>query len=86
MARYGRGRVRLIRKHPETFSPGGFIPAAWLAGLVAGPLACLAWPPLWWVYFGAIALYLAIVLATSAVAGPATRASPACSAGSPWSS
>ena len=33
MARYGRGRVRLLRKHPETFSPGGFIPAAWLAGL-----------------------------------------------------
>ena len=66
MARYGRGRVRLLRKHPETFSPGGFIPAAWLAGLLAGPLLAMAWPPLWWVYGGAIAVYLAAVLATSA--------------------
>ncbi len=65
LARYGRGRVRLLRKHPETFSPGGFIPAVWLAGLAHGPLACLAWPPLWWIYSGAIALYAAIVLAAS---------------------
>src|SRR5262249_42531122 len=41
MVRYGRGRVRLLRKHPETFSLPGFAPAAFLAGLVAGPLlAC----------------------------------------------
>jgi len=66
MARYGRGRVRLLRKHPETFSPGGFIPAAWLAWLLAGPMAGLAWRPLWWVYCGVIAVYLAIVGATSA--------------------
>jgi succinoglycan biosynthesis protein ExoA len=66
MARYGRGRVRLLRKYPETFSPGGFVPAAWVAGLLAGPLASLAWAPLWWVYTGAVALYLALVLATSA--------------------
>jgi succinoglycan biosynthesis protein ExoA len=66
MARYGRGRGRLLRKHPETFSPCGFIPAVWLAGLLAGPLLALACPMLWWVYGGAIAVYLAAVLATSA--------------------
>jgi succinoglycan biosynthesis protein ExoA len=66
MARYGRGRVRLLRKHPETFSPGGFVPAAWVAGLLCGPLAGLAWSPLWWAYGGAISLYLATILATSA--------------------
>ncbi len=66
MARYGRGRVRLLRKHPETFSPGGFIPAAWVAGLLTGPLAGLAWSPLWWAYGGTVAVYLAVVLATSA--------------------
>ena len=66
MARYGRGRVRLLRKHPDTFSPGGFIPAAWLAGLLAGPIAGLAWHPLWWIYGGVIAVYLATVVATSA--------------------
>jgi succinoglycan biosynthesis protein ExoA len=66
MARYGRGRVRLFRKHPETLSAGGIIPALWLVGLIAGPLASLVWPPLWWVYGGAIALYAAAVLAASA--------------------
>jgi succinoglycan biosynthesis protein ExoA len=65
LARYGRGRVRLVRKYPETFTPGGFVPAVWLAGLTLGPLASLAWPPVWWVYGGAIALYVAIVLAAS---------------------
>lgn len=66
MTRYGRGRVRLLRKHPETCSPCGFLPAAWLAGLLAGPIVSMAWPPLWWIYGGAIAVYLAAVLATSA--------------------
>ncbi len=66
MARYGRGRVRLLRKHPETFSPGGFIPAAWLAGLALGPLAGILWPPLGWVYGCLVALYATAVLATSA--------------------
>jgi succinoglycan biosynthesis protein ExoA len=65
MARYGRGRVRLLRKHPETFSPGSFAPAAWVAGLFAGPLAGFAWPPLWWAYCSVIILYLVIVLVTS---------------------
>ena len=66
MARYGRGRVRLLRKHPETCSPSGFIPAAWLAGLVLGPLAGILWPPLWWVYGCLVALYATAVPATSA--------------------
>src|SRR5262249_36769813 len=34
MVRYGRGRVRLLRKHPDTFSLPGFVPAAFLAGVV----------------------------------------------------
>ena len=66
LARYGRGRVRLLRKHPETFSPGGFIPALWLSGLALGPLACLACPPLWWIYGGVIALYATILLVAAA--------------------
>jgi succinoglycan biosynthesis protein ExoA len=65
MARYGRGRVRLLRKHRDTFSPGVFVPAAWVAGLIAGPLAGLAWYPLWWIYGGVIAVYLALLGATT---------------------
>jgi succinoglycan biosynthesis protein ExoA len=43
MVRYGRGRARLLRKHPETFSLPGFVPAAFLAGVVAGALlACVS--------------------------------------------
>lgn len=37
MVRYGRGRVRLLRKHPDTFSVSGFMPAFFLAGLLIGP-------------------------------------------------
>jgi succinoglycan biosynthesis protein ExoA len=65
MVRYGQGRARLIRKHPETFSPGGFLPAAWLAGVLAGPMVGLAWHPLWWGYCSVMICYLALVLATS---------------------
>jgi succinoglycan biosynthesis protein ExoA len=67
MTRYGRGRSRLVRKHPETFSLGGFVPAMWLAGLVFGPLMAFAWSPLWWVYGSVLTLYLTIVMLTSAV-------------------
>ena len=66
MVRYGRGRTRLLRKYPETFSPGGFIPAFWMAGLLSGPLVASVWPVLWMVYLGVIALYLTIVLGVSA--------------------
>jgi polysaccharide deacetylase family protein (PEP-CTERM system associated) len=65
MTRYGRGRVRLLRKHPDTFSLPGFVPGAFVAGLLLGPaLACL-FGALWYAYAGAVALYAAIVLGTS---------------------
>jgi succinoglycan biosynthesis protein ExoA len=65
MVRYGRGRVRLLRKHPETFTAPGFVPAALLAGIVAGPL--LAWwlPILWWIYGGLLGMYAGLVFAFS---------------------
>lgn len=62
MVRYGRGRVRLLRKHPSTFSLPGFVPAAFLAGVIAGPLmACLS-PLLGLVYAGALGIYGAALL------------------------
>lgn len=66
MFRYGRGRARLLRKYPDTFSVGGFLPAAFLLGLAGGPLLAWLWPPLWFVYGGVVGLYALAVLATSA--------------------
>jgi cellulose synthase/poly-beta-1,6-N-acetylglucosamine synthase-like glycosyltransferase len=67
MVRYGRGRTRLLRKHPATFSLPGFLPAAFVCGLLAGPVAGWLAPPLAMVYGGVVAVYLLTLLAASAV-------------------
>ena len=69
MMRYGRGRVRLLRKHPDTFSLPGFVPAAFLAGVVAGPL--LAWwsSSLALLYVGVLGVYGAALLLFSLAIG-----------------
>jgi succinoglycan biosynthesis protein ExoA len=63
--RYGRGRVRLVRKHPETFSLLPMVPGLFVAGVLLGPLAALAWAPLAVVYFAVLLLYATILLAGS---------------------
>jgi succinoglycan biosynthesis protein ExoA len=65
LVRYGRGRVRLLRKHPDTFSLPGFLPAAFVAGLAIGPLLALLLPALGWVYAAALATYALTVLLCS---------------------
>jgi succinoglycan biosynthesis protein ExoA len=65
MARYGRGRVRLGRKHPETLSFASIVPMAFVVGLAGGPLASLLWWPLGAVFLAAIALYVVIVALAS---------------------
>jgi succinoglycan biosynthesis protein ExoA len=66
LVRYGRGRVRLLRKHPETFSLGSMLPAAFTAGCVVGlPLSFLSgWLAM--VYLTALLVYAAVVLLVSA--------------------
>lgn len=62
MVRYGRGRVRLLRKHPETFSLSAVLPAAFLAFVAAGPLLVL-WGPLFaLLYAGVLGVYGMAVL------------------------
>jgi succinoglycan biosynthesis protein ExoA len=73
MMRYGRGRVRLLRKHPDTFSIACFMPALFLLGLVAGPLCAWHSPWLAGFYFGVLNLYALTVLATSLVIGLRAR-------------
>jgi succinoglycan biosynthesis protein ExoA len=63
MARYGRGRVRLLRKHPETFSAPCFLPALFLAGACVGPLFAWHSSLLAGCYLGTLGLYgLAVLL------------------------
>jgi succinoglycan biosynthesis protein ExoA len=66
LVRYGRGRVRLWRKHRETFSWGLLPPTLLVAGLIVGlPLSFAAnW--LAAIYLAALALYVVVVLSGSA--------------------
>jgi succinoglycan biosynthesis protein ExoA len=65
MVRYGRGRCRLLRKHPDTFSLASFVPALFVMGLLAGGV--LSWFSMWiaLAYLSVIGLYLLIVCLTS---------------------
>jgi succinoglycan biosynthesis protein ExoA len=62
MVRYGRGRARLLRKHPETFSLPGFVPAAFLAGVVAGALLACVSSLLALVYAAVLGIYSVTLL------------------------
>jgi len=65
LTRYGQGRMRLFRKHPSAWSWPALVPAAFLAGVLGGPLVGAAFPILWPLYWGVLALYAAAVLTES---------------------
>ena len=65
MARYGRGRVRLLRKYPETFTLACFLPAVLLLALTLGPLLALAAGWLGIAYLAGFGLYAAVILVSS---------------------
>ncbi len=65
MARYGRGRVRLLRKHADTFSITSLMPAMFLAFLIFGGIAMSLVPMLRIPYFAVAGIYLVVVLAFS---------------------
>lgn len=64
--RYGRGRVRLGRKMPHTWSLGTLVPPAFLMGATTGWATCLYCRPLALTYFGVLALYALLVVGMSA--------------------
>ncbi|MCC6127011.1 MAG: glycosyltransferase family 2 protein [Pirellulales bacterium] len=66
IVRYGRGRMRLLRKHPDTFSLGSLLPAIFFLGVLAGWSGGFLRPWLWWVYFGILGLYAGAILYESA--------------------
>jgi succinoglycan biosynthesis protein ExoA len=65
MVRYGRGRVRLLRKHPESLSLPCLLPALFLLGLLLGPVVAKLSPLLAGVYFGALSIYGSSILLSS---------------------
>jgi succinoglycan biosynthesis protein ExoA len=65
LVRYGRGRVRLMRKHPATASLGSFVPALFVLGLIVGLPLCFSSAWLAGIYYATVALYVTIVLGTS---------------------
>jgi succinoglycan biosynthesis protein ExoA len=65
MVRYGRGRVRLHRKHPGSTSVLSLAPAGFVAGLVGGPVLCWFSAGLAAAFAGVLAAYAVLVVATS---------------------
>jgi succinoglycan biosynthesis protein ExoA len=65
LARYGRGRVRLLRKHPDTFSVPCLVPAVFVLGAVLGPVAAALVPWLGILYTAALGLYGVLVALAS---------------------
>ena len=69
MIRYGRGRCRLIRKHPDAFTISQIIPAMFLLWAIAGALAALVSPSIFLLYGCSMVLYLSVELAYSVLLG-----------------
>ena len=65
MTRYGKGRVRLQRKHPGSSSLKLIVPALFVIGLVAGAVFSLLSKWIAFVYLGVLAFYIAMILAES---------------------
>ena len=65
LARYGRGRVRLFRKHPETFSVKSFLPGLFVVGSIVGLGLSLASRWVGMFYLGVLFAYVFAVLGTS---------------------
>jgi polysaccharide deacetylase family protein (PEP-CTERM system associated) len=70
LCRYGRGRTRLLLKHPETFSLASVAPATFLGASIAGGLAAWFIP---WLAAGLAAAWLiyalTVVLTSAMLAG-----------------
>jgi len=69
LLRYGRGRIRLLRKHPDTLSAATLIPLVFVIGLIVGLPLSVAVPWLRAIYCAALIAYATIVLLAALVIG-----------------
>lgn len=65
LARYGRGRAKLARKHPATLTFASLVPSFWLLWLTAGTIGSLLWPPAALPWLGSVMIYTLVLLAES---------------------
>jgi succinoglycan biosynthesis protein ExoA len=65
MARYGRGRARLARKHPATRGLPSLVPPAWLVWLWFGASVGVLFRPVGLAVLATVAVYLVVLLAES---------------------
>lgn len=61
MARYGRGRMRLLRKHPSSFSLASLVPALFVLGLMVGPVVGWIVPACAWIYVACLVIYALLI-------------------------
>jgi GT2 family glycosyltransferase len=67
MLRYGRGRARLLLKHPRTFSVSSLVPAAFLIGLISSFGLGLVAPAFAALFCAVTMIYAAALLLTAAM-------------------
>jgi cellulose synthase/poly-beta-1,6-N-acetylglucosamine synthase-like glycosyltransferase len=65
MLRYGRGRARLLLKHPQTFSAPSLVPATFLIGLTASFGLGLVAPVFAAMFCAAVMIYAVALLLTA---------------------
>jgi len=65
MVRYGRGRMRFVRKHPSALSLGMLIPPLFALGIPACPLLFLIWPLLARMLLIVLVVYLSVLVVVS---------------------
>ena len=73
LVRYGRGRIRLMRKHADTRSLKTLLPGLFVAGLVLGGIGSFFSRPLALAFALVLTIYALLVLTASAAAAVRTR-------------
>jgi len=70
---YGYWKVYVNRLHGAITTLRQLVPAAWVAYLVAGLIACILFPVLGWAYLGGVLLYLVVAVASAGTASGTAR-------------